>query len=774
LNRPEFHWLAILHQTKFIVAKLTVEDVERWEVNGLKNDAHHFAMKADNLRISKVFSSGGDIHYVLPHFQREYTWEKENWETLLNDALAVYEEMEASEGGENPYSDVEHFLGSIVVIQDGMKSGTVASFKLVDGQQRLTTISLFLKSLAALIHGNDPALAKKIERLLVNADEQGELFFKILPTVKYGDRASYCAIIRGESPPPNSSKIPQAFKFFHAELQRRFSDGLKADKLLHVLINALQVVFITLDQKESPYRIFESLNAKGKPLTQADLVRNYVAMKLPASHQEKLFTESWSVVEELLQESRTVGRLPELTAFLRHYLAMKTGVLCDEGHVYARFRDRAEKEFPDSASFEAELRTISRFALYYDKLIRPENLPDDRIRGPMGRLNTLEVVASYPFLLRIMDEWSQGHLTVEEVRAALSILENYLVRRFLVGEPQSYLNRMFPILWNEVELAQFEQSLRTALAKRNYPANAKLFKSVESTRLYGNESARRRTSLILETINRKLSAGTGGYTVLDSSATIEHVMPQTLSKEWKDSLGVMWEQTQKDLLHTLGNLTLVTSEWNSTLSNSIFSDKKLLLGVHALRLNSDYFSRPLARWGRTEILERAEELCSQIIEIWGPLVPEQQATASDPLTPSREFAEFHFEAVEKIAGMLKVPFLRLSRARFESKDGQHRLLGSSSKVYPSVEGFDCQYWFGYMNSQKEFLSWQKQSWVAFECGSPKKVILFPQEEFEPYLKHMNVTEGRHWHVVILEAGSKFFLQLPLSQQKDEVTGRLVP
>ena len=128
-------------------------------------------MKADNLRIAKVFSGGGDIHYVLPHFQREYTWVKDNWKTLLEDALAVYDEMEADEGGENPYSDVEHFLGSIVVIQDGTKSGTMTAFKLVDGQQRLTTISLLLKCLSVLIHDADPVLAKKIEKLLVNSDE---------------------------------------------------------------------------------------------------------------------------------------------------------------------------------------------------------------------------------------------------------------------------------------------------------------------------------------------------------------------------------------------------------------------------------------------------------------------------------------------------------------------------------------------------------------------------------------------------------------------------
>src|SRR5260221_3080104 len=297
-------------------------------------------MKADNLPIAKIFSSGGDIHYVLPHFQREYTWERENWETLLNDALAVYEEMPETGDADGGFGNVEHFLGSIVVIHDGMRAGTVSAFKLVDGQQRLTTISLLMKALAKLIETTQPTLTKKIDKLLVNADEEGDLFFKILPTVKYGDRESYCALIRGKTSPSNNSKIPKAYDFFQRELAAKIADGLNPEKMLQVIINSFQVVFVNLDQKESPYRIFESLNAKGKPLTQADLVRNYVAMKLPATWQDKVFTESWSSIEELLQETKTVGRLPELTAFLRQYLAMRTGILCDANHVYARFRDR--------------------------------------------------------------------------------------------------------------------------------------------------------------------------------------------------------------------------------------------------------------------------------------------------------------------------------------------------------------------------------------------------------------------------------------------------
>lgn len=266
-------------------------------------------MKSDSLRILKVFSSGGDIHYVLPHFQREYTWEKTHWQTLLTDALAIHEEMQSSSGNSYTVQEPEHFLGSLVVINDGTRNGTVTAFKLVDGQQRLTTISLLLCALSRLVSDSHPALVKKIHKLLVNSDESGEVYFKILPTTKYGDRVAYTSLVQGEALPTTESRIPRAFEYLHKELRQKISTGtVDPEKLFMVLTNCFQVVFIDLNQNESPYKIFESLNAKGKPLSQADLVRNYIAMRLPASGQEEVFNRYWSKIEEALQEKRTVGR----------------------------------------------------------------------------------------------------------------------------------------------------------------------------------------------------------------------------------------------------------------------------------------------------------------------------------------------------------------------------------------------------------------------------------------------------------------------------------
>ncbi|HEU4597875.1 MAG TPA: DUF262 domain-containing protein, partial [Pyrinomonadaceae bacterium] len=154
-------------------------------------------MKSDSLKISKVFSSGGDIHYVLPHFQREYTWEKEHWQTLLTDAFAIHEEMQPALNETQASQEPEHFLGSLVVINDGTRNGTVTAFKLVDGQQRLTTISLLLCALSRIVSNTHPPIVKKIRKLLVNEDESGDVYFKILPTTKYGDRIAYMSLIQG-------------------------------------------------------------------------------------------------------------------------------------------------------------------------------------------------------------------------------------------------------------------------------------------------------------------------------------------------------------------------------------------------------------------------------------------------------------------------------------------------------------------------------------------------------------------------------------------------
>ena len=592
-------------------------------------------MKADSLKIAKVFSGGGDIHYVLPHFQRQYSWEKDNWNTLLNDALSIYEEYDPED------REPEHFLGSLVVINDGTRNGTISAFKLVDGQQRLTTISLLLSAFRDLIKDSDPKTAKSIQKLLLNLDSDGDVYFKVLPTTKYGDRQAYQTILKGEPLLETESLIPQAYEFFKKELNKKLaSNEITSERFFVVVANCFQVVFIELNKDESPYKIFESLNAKGKILSQSDLVRNYIAMKLPSSKQEKVFIQYWEKIETVLQERRTVGksRIGELTAFIRHYLAMQSRVLCSEEHIYARFRDRCE-EYTDDKNFIEEISTLCRFSDYYNKLLRPENEKRQEIQDILVRLNILEIQTAYPFLLMAYDSFEkQRRISQHEFLELLKLLENYIVRRYVCGEATNYTNKMFPTLWRDIiaemeggETTQelsFIEATKKILVAKNYPPNRKLSHSIRSNKIYDNRN-REKVVLILDTINRYLSKGTGGYTVLSDAPTIEHILPQKLTDEWKNELGENGDRTYQDYLHSLGNLTLITHDWNASLSNSPFSVKKEALSTHALRINCDYFSKEIIVWNEQAILQRADFLADKFLEIWSAL--------GESASPTKEF-----------------------------------------------------------------------------------------------------------------------------------------
>lgn len=582
-------------------------------------------MKAESYKISKVFSSGGEIHYLMPHFQRQYSWQKTEWQVLLEDAIAIYQEYDSER-------EPEHFIGSLVVINDGTRNGTITAFNLVDGQQRLTTLSLLFLVLRDIVNTNDPKLAKKINKFLVNLDEEGEVYFKILPTNKNSDRQAYQAIIKGEKPDQTESFIPKAYSYFYRELDSKFKAGeLDISKFFTVLQNCFQVVFIELNKNESPYHIFESLNAKGKPLTQPDLIRNYMAMMLPTSQQENAFTKYWEKIESLLQEDRKVGKsgLGELTAFIRHYLAIKMRNLCSEPHIYARFRDYC-KDLKDP-EFVEEIATLLNFAEYYNKLLRPENEVKPHIKTALIRLNTFDLSTAYPFLLTLYNEYNSRKIALDEFIKSLNLLENYLVRRYVCAKPTNYLSKMFASLWKDVVAIKDEDeslSLSTALQKvlitKQYPNNNDVKQSIQSQKVY-DKNHTQKIYLVIDTINRHLSKGTGGFTVLDQNPSIEHILPQTPSEDWKNELGVdELKQIYRDYLDTWGNLTLVTSEWNSKLSNSAFLVKKKKLAEHALRINSDDFSLTIDRWDDKAILERANFLTTKFIEIW-PSLGEHQA-----------------------------------------------------------------------------------------------------------------------------------------------------
>jgi hypothetical protein len=329
---------------------------------------------------------------------------------------------------------------------------------------------------------------------------------------------------------------------------------------------------------------------------------------------------------------------------------------------------------------------------------------------------------------------------------------------------------VFPGLWNELDQQGLSASLRTALQKRNYPSNARVLRGLETRRFYEkNAGTRGRTTLILETVNRHLSKGTGGYTVLDGPPTIEHVMPQTLSADWQQDLGALWEQVHRDCLHMMGNLTLVTGEWNSGLSNLSFALKQPKLAANALALNSNYFGPGgPTQWGRNEIRERAESLADDVLRLWPSFYAED--SSDEPAdVPGAAIASFDQPAIEKVAATVGVPFLKITKARYESIDGAARLVALCSNRYPGGRPF----WYGVRPSQRKFLEGATTAWLAFQCEPGGAVVLVPYAVFEPWFKQLRETAGQHWHVDFSDADGRLELLLSLSGQRVDLTPYLL-
>jgi len=456
--------------------------------------------------VNDVFSSGGEIQYFLPHFQREYAWTKENWKTLLDDLMRVYELYQED-------APPEHFMGTLVVINDGMKAGIVPSYRLVDGQQRLTTLSLLMCALGKLIKDSHPMLYRNLRKLLINADLQGDLRYKVLPTIKFRNRDAYRLVIEKESETDiPESRLDDAFRYFLQEIGLRIRMGkIDPERFYFTVRNCVRLVQIILKPDERPYEVFESLNAKGKELEAPDLVRNFIAMRLPETLQIEVFDNTWSPIEEMLRETRVVGRIGELTAFLRHYLAYRLKVLPNEGDVYKSFRDYVNQDFKSLDGFVAELQTLRRFANYFDRFLRPEHESDVKTRAALTRLKVLDDTTVYPFLLGVFDLQHNGGLKQEQLLDVLAIIENYNVRRILVGEQTNYTNKMFPSLIHSVDKTQFTNSLKSILATRNYPSDDRLRRDIPVRDLYLKKRADL-LKMVFNTLNKYLSKGSDNVT----------------------------------------------------------------------------------------------------------------------------------------------------------------------------------------------------------------------------------------------------------------------
>ncbi|MGF9798900.1 GmrSD restriction endonuclease domain-containing protein [Brevibacillus agri] len=553
-------------------------------------------MKAVETNLLKFLQ--GTKQFIIPIYQRKYSWTINQCRQLWNDIVRAAED-EKIKG---------HFVGSIVYIERGLyQISSVPQLLVIDGQQRMTTLTLFLCALGKAIEESgqiwDITRKKIMNYYLVNNDEEGELYHKLILT--QSDKDTLISLISDKKLPEEySQRVYENFNFF---LENIKNSGIDLNKLFQG-VSKLIVVDISLDRdNDNPQLIFESLNSTGLDLSQADLIRNFVLMKLEPKEQTELYTEYWYPME------RSFGNLNDsalFDRFMRDYLTVKTGRIPNIQDVYAVFKEYVYQQ--NELTVHNIVEDIYRFSKYFVKLAF-QSEKDKEINQVLTDINTLKVDVSYPFLLEVYDDYEHQKLSKEVFIAILKLVESYVFRRAICGVPTNSLNKTFATISKEIDKDHYLESATAAFllkeSHRRFPENEEFIQELIIKDVY---NFRNRNYLLrkLENFNRKEIVDIEAY-------TIEHIMPQNknLSSDWRQDLGANWEEVHKTYLHTLGNLTL--TRYNSELSDRPFKEKRDLEGGFAdspLRLNKGLGK--LDTWNEDEITRRARSLADQALLVW--------------------------------------------------------------------------------------------------------------------------------------------------------------
>lgn len=543
--------------------------------------------------------------FVIPIYQRTYSWTERECRQLWDDIIRTGENEEIN----------AHFVGSIVYIEKGLYSITSQSPLLViDGQQRLTTLSLLIAALAnkldqlpqgnqELVEGFSPRKLRNY--YLVNPEEEGDRHYKLI--LSNTDRESLIAVVSGNEMPKNHSiRIMKNYERFQEWIEGYASN-------LEVLckgIAKLIVVDIALSRdQDNPQLIFESMNSTGKELTQADLIRNYILMGLEIKKQTSLYENYWRPMEmDFGQEAYS----SDFDSFMRHYLTVKTGRIPRISEVYDAFKEYSRtmrSKGIDIGNIVEDIRRFSRF--YCAMTLNQEN--DKELRVAFNDLKELKVDVAYPMLLEVYDDYQSGVLTKEDFVNVIRLVEAYVFRRNICSIPTNSLNKTFATFVKTVDRRNYLESVKAQFillpSYRRFPNDIEFVKELKTRDLY-NIPRRSYWLRRLENFNRKERVEVDQY-------TIEHIMPQNpnLSEEWKQELGPEWERIHETWLHTLGNLTL--TGYNSEYSDRSFVEKRdMENGFKDSPIKLNQTLRNIDVWNEDAITERAKGLSDIAVKVW--------------------------------------------------------------------------------------------------------------------------------------------------------------
>jgi len=558
-------------------------------------------MKANETKVEDFLSSN-KTQFVIPVYQRNYDWSIGQCKQLLDDILEV---------GTNKKMNA-HFIGSIVYVHDDVyQTSRIKELTVIDGQQRLTTLTLIYLVLYKLADElkNEELVNEISETYLINKFSPEEEKLKLRPTDN-NDRALKYLLRNDDSEEYSDfSKLIDNFNYFKGRI------GAENYEIVLHGLSKLMFVEVSLDrEKDDPQRIFESLNSTGLELAQADLIRNYILMGLSRKDQNKIYQYYWEIIEKLAKdETQNVSRVSD---FIRDYLTLENKNIPNKGKVYLEFKEK----YPTSSLEELEnnLSGIKSLVKFYNKLINPKNETDKEIRLQLEYINRLEINVAYPFLMKVYEDYSNSIIDKITFIKILDLVQSFTWRRFILGLPTNALNKIFMNLYDKVEKEHYLFSIQKSLLQRTgiqrFPKNAELVDALKVKDVY-NIKSKNRTYLLerLENYENKEPVLIDG----NEDITIEHIFPQNPDPKWKIDLGVDdLNFIKENYLNTIANLTL--SGNNGKLGNKSFLNKRDLkdAGYKDSRLWLNKYLGSIDKWDISEIEKRYEMISERILQIW--------------------------------------------------------------------------------------------------------------------------------------------------------------
>ncbi|OOQ17427.1 hypothetical protein B0X60_04725 [Helicobacter pylori] len=566
-------------------------------------------MEADATTLLGFFEENQNNQFVIPIYQRLYSWKKEQCEQLWDDIIKI--------GGNDKMNG--HFIGSILYVQDGITHSS--PLLIIDGQQRLTTITLLFIALRNYLSEEVKILEKfsrkTIESYLINNNKDGDKKFRLILSESDKDTLLFLIDKNKRKPSEPSLKIMENFELFEKWIRKN------TDKLETIFkgLDKLMIVWIALKkEKDDPQLIFESMNSKGIELTQADLIRNYIVMEMEVEKQEDFYNQYWRAMEEDFKQNETL-----FNQFVRHYLTIKIGKIPNEKRVYEAFKDYRQKE---GIGIEDLLKDLKKYCGYFCQIAFKKEADKD-LNKALSFLVDLEMDVVYPLLLELYSDYSDGVLSNRDFIPIIDLIESYICRRAVCGLGTNSLNKVFPFVTKKINKDQYLESIKVYFGylteKQRFPNNDE-FKEHFITIDFYRFKKKKYFFERLEKFDTEEPVDT-------QKCTIEHIMPQTLTEEWKRDLGENFQAIHDKYLHTIGNLTL--TGYNQEYSNNSFQKKRDMekgFKQSPLRLNQSL--KDLEPFGEEKIKKRANDLADWALKIW--TYPKLDAETLEKYKPKKE------------------------------------------------------------------------------------------------------------------------------------------